>query len=322
MSQTAPGWQQALSGDLPNGETMPEDAEEATVTVSLPPEVDDWIDRQASRRDEPREAVCRRLLAAASAVATDDDLEEPADRADLEELDGRLEAQREEFVDLLEDVRDRVVQVKREADAKAPADHDHSEYARGDSVDELAGRVDGIGVALDDLEETVTSGFDNYETVVEQLVDETDRLADRSAVLARTVLDLRVDVRERAARERRREVVAELKLAANRLGVRRADCEDCGTPVEISLLDRPECPHCASAFVDVRRGPRFLGSNTLETGDPPALEAPPEPTIGDDSSPLEELRSSAGGDASDGSTDPETDDVRTDRSHDSPSEEP
>ncbi|WP_408958546.1 hypothetical protein [Natrinema sp. 74] len=233
------------------------------VSFYLPPEVDDWLAEEATRRDESRDDVCRRLVSAAHAVATDDF--EPADRTELAELRGQLEAQREEFTDLIEDVRDRVVQVKRETDAKAPAEHDHHDLASAAAFETL----DEDRAALADR---VDRGFDNFETVLEELLDETDALAERSTVLAQTVLELR-EQRDALAERRRRRVAAErLQLAANRLGIRTATCEDCGSSVDIALLTAPECPRCASQFADVAERSSIFGSHRLVTGDPPAIE--------------------------------------------------
>ena len=240
------------------------------VSFALPADVDDWVADTAERRDESREDVCRRVITAAHAVATDAGEEsESAALADVEDLEARLEDrlddQREEFVELLEDVRSRVIQVKRETDAKAPADHDHAEYA---DDDDLAALRDD----LEDLEGTVDAGFENFEEVLDYVFDRTDDLEERSTVLAKAVVDLRDRWDDFAERERRRAEAERLKLAANRLGIRTAACEDCGASVDIALLTEPECPHCASPFADVAERSSFFGSHTLETGDPPALE--------------------------------------------------
>lgn len=248
-----------------------QDHDEGGVSFGLPPAVDDWLAAEATRRDESRDDACRRLVTAAHAVATDDDLE-VADRDDLEAVRGKLEAQREEFTGLLEDVRARVVQVKRETDGKAAADHDHSRYA---SADDLAAVRDGLAA----LEDAVDRGFGNYETVLEDLLDETGELADRSTLLAKAVVDLRDRRDALADRQRRRAAADELRLAANRLGIRTATCADCDSSVDLALLSAPECPHCASRFTDVAEKSSLFGSHRLLTGEPPAIEGRVEPPV-------------------------------------------
>ncbi|MCU4741698.1 hypothetical protein [Natronoglomus mannanivorans] len=243
-----------------------EEHERLDAPFALPADVDDWIDEEAARRDESREAVCRRLVAAVHTTMVDDGEQTlPATETDLETLHSRLETQRSEFTDLLEDVRERVVQVKREADRKALAAHAHDEYA---TVDELR---EGQA-SLADLERTTHAGFDNFESILEGMVDDLDELDDRSAILANAIVELREHRRACSIREHRRAAVEELQIAANRLGVNRAACEECSSDVTISLLTRPECPHCGRSFADVATKSSLFGSHTLETGEPPVPE--------------------------------------------------
>lgn len=241
-----------------------QDHDESGVSFAIPAAVDDWLAEEATRRGETRDDVCRRLVTAAHSVATDGDLE-PADRDDIVELEGKLETHREEFSELLEDVRDRVIQVKREADGKAPADHAHPELPTDDDLEALRADLEG-------LETTVENGFDNFETILDELLGRTDDLGDRSTLLARAVVDLREQRTAIAERERSRAAADDLKLAANRLGIDAAVCEDCGSNVDVALLTEPECPHCASGFADVAEKSSLFGSPRLVTGDPPALE--------------------------------------------------
>lgn len=248
-----------------------EESNDGTVSFALPAEVDDWLDEQAERRDEDRETVCQRVLVAAHTASTDDSFD-PVDRDDLATLDARIDDQREEFTDLLEDVRERVIQVKRESDASAPADHDHPDHADESDLDDLRSTVATLESDLAALDETTRSGFDNFEEILEHLVEETEDLGERSTILAKAVVDIRDRRDALVARERRRAETDELKLAANRFGVRTANCEECATGVDLGLLTHPECPHCGSSFADVVQKSSIFGSPRLVTGDPPALE--------------------------------------------------
>lgn len=239
------------------------------ISFAVPGEVNDWLAREADRRDQSRDDVCRQLVAAAHAIATDDDFS-PTDLEDVTALQTQLEAQRGEFTDLLEDVRARVVQVKRETDAKAPVDHEHAAHASDDDLGAL--RSD-----LETLESTVDDGFENFEAVLEHLFEENETLAEHATLLATAVVDLR-ERRDAAARRARRRAAADrLKRAANQLGVRTAVCDACGERVDVALLTDAACPHCASGIADVVENTSFFGSHTLETGEPPALEGQVEP---------------------------------------------
>lgn len=249
-----------------------EQSDDGSVSFAVPSAVDDWIDAQTRRRGEDRESVCRRLLAAAHTAATDESFSDPADRDELETVRADVGAQREEFVELLEDVRSRVIQIKRETDEKAPADHDHPELASAGALEGIREDLETLAIDLGALEESTEAGFENFESILERLVADTDDVAERTALLARAVVDLRDRERALASRERRRARVEELKLAANRLGIRTANCEDCDASVDLALLTAPECPHCAKTFADVSKKTSLFGSHTLETGEPPALE--------------------------------------------------
>lgn len=255
-----------------------EEQEDRAVTLALPPDLQDWLAEEADRQGTDRETVCRQLLGAARTASSDDAVDPPG-RAELEDLRARIDAQEEEFIEHVEDVRDRVIQVKREADAKAAADHDHEDLADADALAELRDDLETIEAdlaaledAFVDLEDRVDVGFDNYEEILDYLLAETDDLAERATQLADAVLVGRDRRRTLAVREQRRAETEALKLAANRLGVGTATCEDCGSSVDIRLLTRPECPHCASEFADVAPKSSLFGTPKLVTGTPPALE--------------------------------------------------
>jgi prefoldin subunit 5 len=178
-----------------------------------------------------------------------------------ESLTDRVGVLEEDVDEKVTDLRERVIQVKREADAKAPADHDH---------EELRTRVDRLGTRVDD-------GFENYEEVLTYLTDETDDLDDKVTRLASVVVSLR----ERTARVERRvtrvDAAADLKESANRHGMTKAKCGACGGSVGVGLLTEPACPHCERGFVGVEPAGRLFRSGTLVTGSAPALMAGDDP---------------------------------------------
>jgi len=244
-------------------EAKPGDSEEPlvstdggeSVTVQVPDDLGSWLDDQvADDPDRDRGDVLRDLAAAYREVDASEGDAVP------EAVDERLEAQRGEYVELVEDVRERVVEVAREMDDLAPADHDHPDLPDGD-------RVEALAADLADLESTVDAGFENYETVLEELTEAVDELSERMDTLAARVVD-----------GGGREAIRDLRRTANEAGVRTATCEDCGGSVDVGLLTDPECPHCRSRFVDVDADSGLLGSPTLLVGSPPALAGPEEGT--------------------------------------------
>ena len=276
-----------------------DDQEERSISIALPADVRDWLEDEADRRDVPREQFCRQLLTAVRTVEADDSLAplEPTSEtetvghwgaAERESLRDAIADQREEFIDHVEDVRRRVVELKRELDRKAPADHGHEAYASTAAVTDLEADVEA-------LEDSVDAGFENFESILEHLLETAEELERRSTTLATAVIDLRDRRDALAARERRRAETDRLKLAANRLGIQNARCESCSTAVTVALLTEPACPHCDATYADVAEKASFFGSHTLETGEPPALQPATEAAVdtGDDGSVFEAVKTNA-----------------------------
>lgn len=281
------------------------------ISLSLPPDLVEWVDEQAAERDADRETVLVRLLAAHRAAETvepdatldgvavgdieaetrdavadslPDITEAVGDRLDIDrrvtdalddarddiartaaeravaDTEDRIAAVEAEFGEKLDDVRDRVVQVKRETDAKAPADHDHPDIA--DRVDDLAVTVEELDDDLSALRGRVTDALDDHE---EQLADVTDSLDDTERKL-RTVAHVVKDLRDRTDSETKRATSVEgIKRSAAHHDITRAVCEACGEGVEIALMTDPECPHCQATVTDVTPKESFLGNPHLVT---------------------------------------------------------
>ena len=257
-----------------------EESEERWTNVSLPEDLTDWLEREARSRNVDRDRLLAELVSAHREIDDGDGrIELDAGTIDPDEVpeivESRFDDQRETFMDLLEDVRRRVIQVKRETDAKAPADHHHEDLlAELEAVDERYEDLEADLVTLQGTVEAVrddlVAGFDNYEEVLEYLADETERLDQRLDKIARVLVGVREEVKRQS--NARHDGVSELKLAANRHGIRSAVCEECGETVEIGLLTDPACPHCSSRFSDLAPKQRLFGSHTLETTSPPALD--------------------------------------------------
>jgi predicted transcriptional regulator len=252
---------------------------ETVMSVHLPDELREWLDEEADERDSDRETLLRELLAANRAVLTEEGTveEETVSGASEDALDDRIEEFREEFMDLIEDVRERVIQVKRETDTKAPLEHTHGEFSDleelVDQMDTVESELSGLEERLETVEADVESGFENYEEIVEYLLDTTEAVDERVDTLASAVVETREQVTQFVSRHHRQLRADELKLAASQYGIQSADCESCDQTLQIALLTAAECPHCASAFSDVSPKEGIFGSATLETGSPPELPA-------------------------------------------------
>ena len=239
---------------------------------AVPPELRDWVERKASERDADPETI----LARAAAIYRALDAETDGDDASLDEMEAEIEtladrvaAVEDDLDHKIDDVRERVVQIKRESDAKAPREHGHPDLET--RADEAVRTAADAEARVDDLADRLDRGFENYEEILEYLTDVTDDLDENVETLASTMVDLRAEIRRVTAAEHDRRAVDDLRTAANRHGERTASCADCDATVDLGLLARPNCPHCEATFVDFEPATGFFGSATLRTGDRPAL---------------------------------------------------
>jgi chromosome segregation ATPase len=258
----------------------------------LPESVSDWLAQLAAEQDVSEEDLLSRLLEA----STDGDvpaLPELDERlaevqSDLGDVETRIEGLEADTREKIDDVRERVIQVKRDADAKADPDHDHPDLES--EIADLDDDVAALFEELDDVEESLGASIEQVSTETEDLREEVETVAEDASekltVLAVAVVEMRDQVRELLADRRERVLAAELREAANRADVRRAACESCETGVDVGLLTEPRCPHCNEPFEELDPKDGFFGTNYLRTGHAPALE--PGETDGEDSE-LEEI---------------------------------
>lgn len=251
----------------------------------------EWLEARAAEQGVPPGELLKRF-AAAFRAAEEGEIPDLAFGEDVETLEAELatiesdlEALSQSVDDLdsdveakIQDVRERVIQVKREADAKASVEHDHPELAErltavAESADTTKSRLDELSAALDGLETNVSEGFSNFEEILEFLRDAVDDVEEKNTRLARALISMQETVDGMAEREGRRIAADRLREQANTHGIRTADCDDCGATLDIALLTDARCPHCASTFASLEPKRGFFGAPTLEVGDRPALEA-------------------------------------------------
>ena len=247
---------------------------ESAVSTVLPESAVEWVDEQAAAREITSEEFLQRLVAAYRTV--DDEQTEVVTPEDLDALAERVDDIDEAVESDIEDVRQRVIQVKREADAKAPADHDHPELVErlrrvGTSAEATQSEVAELRDELDALRATAERGFGNYEEVLEYLTETTGDLEEKLTRVATALVYTRRVVGEIAAVEEDRAALEGVLRAANQRGITTADCEACGGTVDLGLLTEPACPHCESPVNGVEPKSGFFGSPTLTTGSPPSV---------------------------------------------------
>ncbi|MFB6125436.1 MAG: hypothetical protein ABEJ59_05705 [Halanaeroarchaeum sp.] len=260
-----------------------QDDAESTEQVAVTGSQAAWVTERAETLGyEPAEYL-ERVLVSVRAVESGDPLADIATDEDLAALRERVDDLDDDVDAMIQDVRERVIQVKREADAKAPADHDHPDLAgelaeATERADAAATRVEAIAETVADVERRLDTGFENYEEILSYLVDRTDDLADHTETLATALARMRGQLATVVAHDQRRERTERLQRRANEEGVTAATCEACDSEVHVSLLAGPECPFCGATFADVEAKRGFFGSATLLTGSTPALEESTEET--------------------------------------------
>lgn len=253
--------------------------------------VDAAVEAAADEAGVSREELLKRaIVALADAEGVD-----VADAEEMAAIESRLDALDAEVDEKVGDLRERFVELYRELEATAPADHAHPETA--ERLDALATDLDGIAERLDEVEadaaarstadEAVEARVDELDdrlASVEERVDDlaelearvdgldTEELDDKLSRVASAVVRVRRRLeaaeRDRADRER----LDALSATANRNGVRKAACTDCGETVDVGLLTEPECPHCGREFAELEPNPGFLGTSRLVAAEQPALD--------------------------------------------------
>lgn len=227
----------------------------------LPEDLDVWLGQRADELGVPRDDLLAGIVGSYRLVVESDaddvpvrlgDGEPPADvddriAATVEERTGRFEERVGERIQTLEaeldeqldEIRKRVVEVKNGVDAAAPADHDHEAF---DRIDELAERVDRLESAVSSLRESGGAGAD---------AEAIEALDEKLTKVASAVVALREADAGHGSQAVRREALAELKRQAGQLGVESAECDACGSEVNLALLTEPACPHCETELREV-----------------------------------------------------------------------
>jgi len=201
-------------------------------------------------------------LDAAVATAVDEVLEERVDSTVRERLpditdavesrvEGRLDEVEEEFTGKITDVRQRVVQLKRELDGKAPADHEAFETV--EELDESVAQLNRELVEVrDEFEDDLADQTERVNDMESQF-DEVERRLDDTEEKLKRVAWVVNDLRDnQGGRDAHQKAVDRIKRAAAQEGISSASCQNCGEKVEIGLLTDPQCPHCNSTVSDVQ----------------------------------------------------------------------
>ena len=293
-----------------------ESTEERTMSVTIPPELGDWLETQATTLDIDRETLLVQLLVTLQQTiehngdpegtlpvteAVDAHLEEAVSTTVEESLDelvreqvsrqlqealdtavrqqvseatnttqqrleSRISAVEDDYMAKLQDVRERVIQVKKETDTRAQQDHTHEEF---DAVDDLATEVKMLQESFEQLETTYAEVVPEHEERLGEIEARLDTLEDRLKTVAWVVSDLREAHESGGGLQ----AVERIKRAGAKHDIERANCENCGESVVLALLTDPHCPHCNTTVTNVEPAggwfgkPKLLIASQLESGE-------------------------------------------------------
>jgi len=266
----------------PDGSALPEDVVADAVDERIADIVDEQLSDSVEERataavDDEIEATVQSILAETLEDQLGSTVRETAEplvtervneatNAVQRQLGDRIDAVEEEFTGKLEDVRERVIQVKKEADAKAPADHTHEALA---TVDDLEDSIATLEADLAELQSTVEDAVPEHEEKLDGVGERLGAMEDRLQTVAWVVSDLR----EAHESGKGLEAVERIKRAAAKADIERAKCENCGDKVTLALLTDPACPHCDATVTNVEpdpgwfRKPKLRVASQLESGD-------------------------------------------------------
>lgn len=182
------------------------------------------------------------------------------------QLGNRIDSLEADYTEKLQDVRERVIQVKREADAKAAKDHEHSEFQ---ALETLQAEVESLDAELTALQDAYEETVPDHSEELEAIDDRLETVEDRLQTVAWVVSDLRDAIESSGGLE----AVDRIKRAAAKADIDRAVCERCGDSVAVALLTDPKCPHCDATVSNIEPAggwfgkPKLLAAQQLESGD-------------------------------------------------------
>lgn len=223
---------------------------------SDPIQFEEWLELTAESRGVTEEEVLEQLISSywtlnemSEMIQGSEEAEEPDEPFSHPVSESFTPVTRSEFEEFEAEILERIDDIGArtaalEAEVEAPGD-----------------------VSAADLEQRLDEEFDTIRTILRHLIDATEDNEDGLAALEARIEEGVSEFREQYSR------LAHLKQQAMSLDIASADCDYCGTTVDLSMLLTPQCPNCGRTFTGVEPRRRVLGiglgSDTL-TVEPPS----------------------------------------------------
>ena len=159
--------------------------------------------------------------------------------------------------DRIEDVREKIITLARRQEEKSEKDHNHPELL--DDLSEVEERIEEIESDFQDQSQEIQSLKDDIKTVSDRESD----LREKATDLAHSHLELKEafeDLRD-YLEEENDDRLSRILTEAQKNQVSVADCQNCGSKIDISILRESECPFCESQLSGLET--RLIRSNYL-----------------------------------------------------------
>ncbi|QZA87865.1 hypothetical protein K0C01_08650 [Salinarchaeum sp. IM2453] len=247
-----------------------------TNTVTLPEELDQWVTEKASQQEMDSDAYLQLLLQTHKQLLEEGNSPTAVSDQQFQQTIQDLRSSQQE---LINDLRDRITEVKLESEQKAPNHHEHSHHQHElkditSDIEDGEERVDGHATDMTQVRSNLDDGFNKYEKTLITLLEQTDNSIEKSKVLGESLLELRELLDPAVKKYAQQDLLSDIMKTANRQNITKARCAECGSKVQLSQLTTPQCPYCSSRFVDVESKQHVTGlirRPTLVTSGRPAL---------------------------------------------------
>lgn len=221
---------------------------------SEPVQFGEWLEMTAKSREVSKQEVLEQLISSywtlnemteiiqqpegEPADQTDDPFEHavsgkavPASRSEFENFASEVESQ-------LADFDQRLIAIKADVEQEAQ-------------------------VSTEKIEQRLETEFNTLRQILERLIALTNENEEEIDELHRRIREDVAGIREEQSR------LDHLQWRAMELGVSDAQCDNCDSEIDLSLLPSPNCPTCGQTFTDISPKRTILGigigSDVLET---------------------------------------------------------
>jgi len=157
---------------------------------------------------------------------------------DLKQLDERISTLEEDAVERAEIAQLEDVATETAEELTAIRDH----------LDEIEQRQATLETENEEFETRIEREFDDIENIFEHLLGNVD---DLEAQFEEWTSTYQADMGVIQRRIEKRNHLSTLRREADRKGVERGECDNCGERVTLSLLDSPDCPECEQQFSSI-----------------------------------------------------------------------